>query len=64
MDAIGQFLATLHHLVGHDKAAALIGMSPGDKRQCLLCQHEQAPTEASRQAVYAALAPPAPEGGQ
>lgn len=41
MDPIGVFIATLHNMVGHDVAAALIGFTPGDKAACLLCQYER-----------------------
>jgi hypothetical protein len=43
MDTIGRFIATLHNLLGHDKAAAAMGVPAGDKRQCLICQYEQYP---------------------
>ena len=43
MDPIGVFIATLHQTIGHDKAAAFIGVPAGDKAACLLCQYEKAP---------------------
>jgi hypothetical protein len=57
MDTIGWFIATLHNLLGHDKAAAAMGVPAGDKRQCLICQYEQRPDDLKRQAVIRALAP-------
>jgi hypothetical protein len=56
MDAIGKFIATLHGTLGHDKAAALIGVPPGDKGRCVLCRFEREPTQENKAAVYAALA--------
>jgi hypothetical protein len=57
MDAIGWFIATTHQLLGHDKTAALIGQSSGNKEACLLCQYERTRSENDRLAVLAALAP-------
>lgn len=59
MDTIGWFIATLHQLIGHDHAAAVIGQPPGNREDCLICQYEQHPDEESRQAVIAALRAPA-----
>jgi len=59
MDPIGRFIATLHNLIGHDKAAAYLGQPADDKRDCVICQYENRPTDANRAAVIAALAPPA-----
>ena len=61
MDSIGWFIATTHQLLGHDKAAAVIGEPPGDKASCLLCQYEQAPgadQAVLRQGVYDAIGSP------
>jgi hypothetical protein len=55
MDAIGLLIARLHQMLGHDKAALVIGGDPGDKAACLLCRHERAPTPESRQAVIDAI---------
>ncbi len=55
LDTIGWYIATTHQLLGHVKAAAALGVPPGDARACLLCQYEQDPTEARREAVIAAL---------
>jgi hypothetical protein len=64
LDTIGWFIATLHSRLGHDKAAAVIGVSPGDKSACLICQYEAAPDDVKRQAVIRALAPQnVPEAG-
>ena len=43
LDTIGWFIATLHSQLGHDKAAAVIGASVGDKSACVICQYEQYP---------------------
>ncbi len=55
MDAIGLFIARLHNLLGHDTAAAFMGVLAGDRAACLLCQYERRPTEEGRQAVMAAI---------
>ena len=57
LDGIGWLIATLHQLLGHDKAAAVLGQDPGDRGHCLICAHEADPAEESRLAVIAALAP-------
>lgn len=57
MDPIGWFIATLHQVLGHDKTAAVIGATPGDKDACLICQYERHPSDTTRQAVIRALAP-------
>lgn len=60
MDTIGWFIATLHDLIGHDQAAAVIGVPSGDKASCLLCKHQREPNDITRQAVIRALAPEPP----
>ena len=55
MDAIGWMIANLHSLLGHDKAAAVLGQPPGDKTACLICAYERDPTPARKQAVIEAL---------
>lgn len=40
MDTIGWFIATLHQLLGHDKAAAVMGQPPYNKNTCILCLYE------------------------
>lgn len=55
MDQIGWLIATLHQLIGHDAAAAVLGQPPGDKAACLLCQYEADPTQERRAAVIAAV---------
>lgn len=55
MDVIGWYIATLHDLLGHDKAAACLGVPPGDREACLLCKHSAAPTEENRRAVVEAI---------
>ena len=41
MDTIGWFIATLHQMLGHDKAATFLGEPPLDKRMCILCIYEK-----------------------
>jgi hypothetical protein len=57
MDAIGWFIVTSHNLLGHDKTAMLIGVPPGRKADCVICQYEARPDEIRRQRVLEALAP-------
>lgn len=57
MDAIGRFIATSHNLLGHDKTAMLIGMPPGDKTDCVICQYEARPDDEARRRVLEVLAP-------
>lgn len=57
MDPVGWFIATLHNLIGHEQAAAVIGGAMGDRGACLLCGYEAHPTEEGRQAVIRALVP-------
>lgn len=40
LDSVGWFIATTHQLLGHDKAAALIGQPPYNKNTCILCLFE------------------------
>ena len=56
MDSIGWFIATIHQLLGHDKAALVCGQDPGDKADCLICQYEADPTPERKAAVEHALA--------
>ena len=56
MDAIGWFIATTHGLLGHDKAAAVMGADPGDKSECVICAYEREPTPERKRAVKGALA--------
>jgi hypothetical protein len=56
MDAIGWYIASLHKMLGHDKAAVVLGQPAGDKRACVICKYEASPTEANREAVLSALA--------
>ena len=57
MDPIGWYIATLHNLLGHAQAAAVLGVPAGDRAACLICAHERHPTEDTRAAVVAALRP-------
>lgn len=58
MDLIGWYIATLHDLLGHDIAAAVLGVHPGDKAECLICAYERQPIPERKRAVEAALARP------
>lgn len=60
LDVLGWFIATLHELIGHDKAAAVIGQPPGDKAACLICVYERERTPEAKAAVIEALAPGRP----
>lgn len=55
LDTIGWFIATTHQLLGHNKAAALLGCWPGDKAACVICRYEADPTPERKQAVVDAL---------
>jgi len=55
MDAIGWFIATTHQMLGHDKAAVVIGVPPGDAAACVICRYERTRSEEDRQAVVRAL---------
>jgi hypothetical protein len=55
MDHIGWHIATTHQLLGHDKAAAALGVPPGDKTACLICAFEAYPTEENKRAVIDAI---------
>lgn len=57
MDQLGWFIATTHQLLGHDKAAQVIGAPPGDKADCALCKYERTHDENDKLAVLAALEP-------
>lgn len=53
MDIIGWYIATLHQLLGHDKAAAMLGQPPYNKATCILCLYERG--KATKQQVIAAI---------
>jgi hypothetical protein len=53
MDPIGWFIATLHQVLGHDKAAALLEQPPYNKNACVLCLFEQG--KATKDEVIAAI---------
>ena len=55
MDPIGWFIATLHQLLGHDKAAAYLGQPPGNRDDCILCAYEHHHDDDHRAAVVAAI---------
>ena len=57
MDAIGWFIATTHEMLGHEKAAAVIGVPPGDPAACVICRFERTRSEEDRQVVLDVLRP-------
>lgn len=61
MDMISWYIATLHSLLGHDKAAIVLGVESGDSAACVLCIWEHDPTPERRQAVQAAMATHSPD---
>jgi hypothetical protein len=40
MDTIGWLIATMHQMLGHDKAAAFLGQAPYNRATCILCLYE------------------------
>jgi len=40
-DSINAIIAALHQMLGHDKAAAVLGVDPWPGPVCLLCQREK-----------------------
>jgi hypothetical protein len=61
MDAIGWYMAVMHQVLGHDKAAQVFGVPAGDKTACLICRYEADPTDLNRAVVEAALSPAPPD---
>jgi hypothetical protein len=57
LDTIGWFIATTHQLLGHDKAASVIGVPPGNSTECAICRYEKTHSEEDRIAVLVALSP-------
>jgi hypothetical protein len=55
VDAAGWYVATMHQLLGHEKAAAAMGVPAGDKSECAF---EADPTPERRQAVIDAIGSP------
>jgi hypothetical protein len=51
MDTIGWYLATLHQMLGHRAAAAVLGqpVQEGEQADCILCKFEKG--EATREEV-------------
>lgn len=41
LDTVGWYIATLHQMMGHQKAAAVIGEDVGDSTLCILCLYEK-----------------------
>lgn len=56
LDPVGWYVATMHQLLGHAKAAVAMGVPPGDAGECIICAYEADPTPERRQAVIDALA--------
>jgi hypothetical protein len=57
VDAIGWFIATTHELLGHEKAAAVMGVPVGDAAACVICRFERTRSSEDRQVVLALLRP-------
>lgn len=53
MDTIGWYIATTHQMLGHDKAAAVLGQPPLNKNACILCLFERG--KATKDQVIAAI---------
>jgi hypothetical protein len=53
MDIVGWFIVTLHQMLGHNKAAAVIGCPPYNRNACILCRYERG--EATKADVEAAI---------
>ena len=53
LDAIGWYIATLHQVLGHAKAAAVLGQPPYNPDTCVLCLHDR--NQATRADVINAL---------
>jgi hypothetical protein len=58
LDPIGWCIVNLHQLLGHAKAAAVLGQDPGDPGQCLICTYERTMDPDDRAAVVQALGVP------
>lgn len=43
LDTIGWYIATMHQILGHDKAAAAMGqtVTDGEREHCILCKYER-----------------------
>ncbi len=55
MDIFSWYVATMHQLLGHDKAALAMGQDPAPGERCLLCEYEEDPSPERRRAVVAAM---------
>lgn len=53
LDPIGLMIVTLHKMLGHDKAAIVLGEAPYNKDFCILCRYEKG--EVDQEAVYERL---------
>lgn len=56
MDSVGVYIAQLHQMLGHDKAAQVIGQPPYNPNTCILCLYERG--EATRDDVIERLGVP------
>lgn len=56
MDPIGWYIATIHSLLGHAKAAVAMGVPAGDEDDCLICRYERSLSAEDRESVLRALA--------
>jgi len=57
VDTIGWFIANLHEVLGHEKAAAVMGVPVGDQAACVICRYERTRSEEDRQVVLDVLRP-------
>lgn len=55
MDRIGWYIATIHQLLGHDKAAFVLGVDPDDKAACVICIYEREPTPERKRTIEGTL---------
>jgi hypothetical protein len=53
LDTIGWYIATMHQMLGHHKAAAALGQPPYNPESCILCLYERG--KASREDVIEQL---------
>jgi hypothetical protein len=53
MDAIGQYIATMHQTLGHEKTRQIVGGEDYPRKDCVLCQFEQG--RATKQQVIDAI---------
>ena len=41
LDTIGWYIVNLHQLLGHNKAAAILGQPPYNRDTCILCLYDK-----------------------